>query len=326
MRRFLTALFALLILAGLAVGGVFLWAQSVYQSPGPLAEAKTLVIEKGTGLAAIAERLQAEGVIADARIFIAAARLRELSVKAGEYAFPPAISMAAALDLLGRGETVVRRLTVAEGLTTAQVLALVREAEGLTGEITLSPAEGELLPETYHYAWGDSRDSVVERMRKAMRQALDEAWAARPEGYPLSKQQVLTLASIVEKETALPAERPLVASVFLNRLEAGMKLQSDPTVIYGLVNGQGPLDRPLTRDDLAKPTPYNTYAIPGLPPGPICNVGKAALAATINPPATKHLYFVADGNGGHAFASTLSEHNRNVARWRQIERDRGATR
>jgi len=217
---------------------------------------------------------------------------------------------------------VERKLTVPEGLTVMEILALVRAADGLQGTITLHPDEGTLLPQTYFYSYGDSRDAVVQRMRKAMDETLDELWPGRQDDLPIgSKRQALILASIVEKETGIPDERPRVAAVFVNRLRLGMRLESDPTVSYGMTLGRKPLGRDLTRADLQAPTPYNTYTNAGLPPGPIANPGRATIEAALNPAKTKDLYFVADGSGGHAFAATLDQHNRNVANWRARQKD-----
>jgi UPF0755 protein len=249
------------------------------------------------------------------------------ALRLGEYAFAAGTSARAAMDLIVSGRTVVRRLTLPEGWTTAQALQLVETAEGLEGAISLHPEEGTLLPETYNYSWGDSRDAIVRRMTRAMDETLADLWAKRPTDSPVaSPREALILASIVERETGVAEERGLVASVMVNRLKRGMKLQSDPTVAYGVAVGAAAplrlLARPLTRDDLQRPTPFNTYVIDGLPPAPIANPGRAALRAAIDPPRTDFLYFVADGSGGHAFARTLDEHNRNVAKWRALERAR----
>jgi UPF0755 protein len=245
-------------------------------------------------------------------------------IKAGEYEIPAHISMQALVDLLQSGKVVQRRLTVPEGSTTAEVVEQVRKTEALAGEITLDLKEGDLLPETYFYSRDDTRDGLLSRMKEAMDKTLDEAWRKRAAGLPLvTRREALVLASIIEKETAIPAERPRVAAVYLNRLRRRMKLESDPTVIYGLTGGKGLLNRDLTRADLMSTSPYNTYMVTGLPPGPICNPGRASIVAATTPaPRDRSLYFVADGQGGHAFAANLLEHNRNVERWRQIQRER----
>jgi UPF0755 protein len=231
------------------------------------------------------------------------------------------------MDLMVSGRTVIRRFTLPEGWTTAQALLQLQGAEGLEGPVTLRPDEGALLPETYNYSWGDSRDALIRRMTRGMDEALADAWSKRPTDSPMaSAREALILASIVERETGIAEERGVVASVMVNRLKRGMRLQSDPTVAYGVAVAAGSpghlLARPLTRDDLQRPTPYNTYVIDGLPPAPIANPGRAALRAAIDPPRTEFLYFVADGSGGHAFARSLDEHNRNVVRWRAFERTR----
>jgi UPF0755 protein len=208
-------------------------------------------------------------------------------------------------------------------MTTAEIVELVRKTEALAGEITLDLKEGDLLPETYFYSRDDTRDGLLSRMKEAMDKTLDEAWRKRAAGLPLAnRREALVLASMIEKETAVPAERARVAAVFLNRLRRKMKLESDPTVIYGLTGGKTQLNRDLTRADLQSTSPYNTYMVTGLPPAPICNPGRASIVAATNPGRDRSLYFVADGQGGHAFAANLLEHNRNVERWRQIQRER----
>jgi UPF0755 protein len=321
LRRVLLAIGALVALAGLAAAGLFAWSWRDYVRPGPAIADAQLVLPKGAGLDEIAARLQRGGVIRHATTFKAAAQLSGAArqLKAGEYRFPAGLSMREAIDQMRRGETVVRRLTLPEGLTSAEAVRLVVEAEGLEGDAGPPPPEGSLLPETYHYSWGDGRAALLARMRQAMTATLATLWEKRPADCPLaSPAELVTLASIVEKETAVPAERPRVAAVFANRLRLGMKLQSDPTVAYGLAQGKGPLGRELTRADLQAAHPWNTYAHAGLPPGPIANPGRASLEATLRPERTNALYFVADGAGGHAFAETLDEHNRNVRRWRRL--------
>ncbi|MEI6162325.1 MAG: endolytic transglycosylase MltG, partial [Roseococcus sp.] len=236
---------------------------------------------------------------------------------AGEFTFPVAVSIQEVLAILREGRMAQRRFTIAEGLTARQIAALLERAEGLTGDVP-PLAEGAALPETYAFTWGDTRASVARRAVAAMDAALAEAWAARAPNLPLANpREALILASIIERETGVAGERALVGGVFVNRLRRGMMLQSDPTVAY--VPGQGlPLDRPLTRADLDAQNPFNTYRIRGLPPGPIASPGREALRAATRPAETEFVYFVADGSGGHAFARTLEEHNRNVARWRAL--------
>ncbi len=314
-----------LLVATVAAAAFSGWIWYGYQAPGPLAAHQNIVIPRGAGLARIAELLRDRGVIADPLVFrIGAVVSGEASrLKAGEYAFAPGVSPQGAAAIIASGRTVVRRLTIAEGATTAQAMALLRSAEGLEGEVAAAPGEGELLPETYFYSWGDSRDRLLARQRRAMAEAIAELWPKRVPGLPLkTPEEAVVLASIVEKETAVPEERPQIAAVFLNRLKRGMRLQADPTVIYGLTEGKSMLDRPLSRADLDTRHAWNTYVISGLPPTPIANPGRAALEAVLRPAETEDLYFVSDGTGRHVFARTLAEHNRNVKRLRQIERER----
>lgn len=326
LRRLAAAALGLLLLAVLAVGAGWWLLGRYMDTPGPLAQEQVIELERGSGLAGIALNLEAAGVVDDARIFRLAARLtgRDRKLRAGEYLVPAAISPNALLDLLESGRVVLHALTVPEGLTTAETLALVAADPVLTGPMPeVTPGEGTLLPETYHFPRGTTRVGIVEQMQTEMATLLAELWAGRQPDLPLATpQEALTLASIIEKETAVPDEYGLVAGVFVNRLRRGMLLQTDPTVIYALTRGQGPLGRQLLRRDLEVDDPYNTYVHAGLPPGPIANPGRGALEAAVAPAETDYLYFVADGTGGHAFAKSLAEHNRNVAKWRKV-RDGG---
>ena len=320
MKRFLIALFALVLLLALALGGGFFWLRHEIAAPGPLAQETVILVPRGQGIEATAAALAAGGMIKHPWLLLAASRLEPgVSIKAGEYALPARISV---LDLLAQfraGRVLVRRLTIPEGLTVREVIDLVGAAPALDGAPPSGLPEGSLLPETYFYVWGDSRVGLVQRMRDAMEKALAEAWAKRKEGLPLkSPAEALTLASIVEKETGKPEERTRVAAVYVNRLRQGMRLQADPTVIHALTEGRRDLGRELTRADLETDSPYNTYRTVGLPPGPIANPGFASLLAATRPIESREIYFVADGTGGHAFAETLADHNRNVARFRRL--------
>lgn len=318
--RVILRLVLLICIIAVAGAGMAAWVMHQFDRPGPAKSEITVVVEKGDGLAAIAEQLAEHGLIADPLIFRLGVQATGTAAKlrAGEYAFAPGVSMRAVAEKLAAGRTVTRRLTVPEGLTSAEITSMVMASDGLIGDTGAVPAEGTLLPETYHYAFGDDRAEMIARMRAAMADALAELWPQRAADLPLaSPEEAVTLASIVERETGIAAERPRVAAVFINRLKLGMPLQADPTVAYArMLEGQ-PIDRPLTRADLERPSAYNTYLVRGLPPGPIANPGRASLAAVLDPADTDELYFVADGSGGHAFARTLSEHNRNVAEWRR---------
>jgi len=320
--------FVLIAGATLAGGGTVMLHRA-YSDPGPLAADTSVVIPRDASGQAIASTLVDAGIAADTRLFAIAVRFLapDRPLRAGEYAFSTGVSLRDVVAKLQAGDTVVRRVTIAEGLTTREILALIEDADGLSGPTPeLSEiGEGAMLPETYHFSLGDTRAALIARMRAARDAGLARLWAARKDGLPLaSPREALILASIVERETAVPEERARVAGVFINRLNKGMRLQSDPTVAYGLTEDGAPLDRPLRRADLAVDHPYNTYVHRGLPPGPIANPGLASIAAVLNPAETKDLYFVADGTGGHAFARTLAEHNRNVARWRRIQREQRA--
>ncbi len=308
-----------LVIVSVALGGV---VYSRFHASGPSQTDTAVVIPKGSGLSAIARRLTEAGILSESWIF----RLMVVIsgdaglLRAGEYHFPAGVSPHDIVQRLRSSQVIQRSITFPEGISVAQALTVLDAAEGLQGIVFPRPREGTLLPETYHYQWGESRNALIERMSQAMSETLDNLWSHRQADLPLKNpQQAVILASIVEKETAQPDERARVAAVFINRLRAGMRLQSDPTVIYALTRGL-PLGRSITRRDLAIQSPYNTYHVAGLPPGPICLPGTASLEAVLNPVETKDLYFVADGSGGHAFAETLAGHNRNVARWRKISK------
>lgn len=318
-------LVSLLVIAALGAGGGAYWLKKHFTQSWVLAQDKVLVIPQGSGVAVIANLLHQEGVIDNPLAFRIALRVAKLdkTLKAGEFLFPAKVTPEQVAHILEEGKTVLHRITLPEGLTSVEIVALLNAHEGLEGVITDIPPEGSLLPETYSYARGAKRTDILDHMQQAMQATLDSLWEKRQEGLPLkNKQEALILASIVEKETAISSERGMVAGVFVNRLNKGMRLQTDPTVAYGVTLGKSDLGRPLSKKDLRTPTPYNTYTIYGLPPTPISNPGRASIEAVLNPLETKALYFVADGTGGHAFANSLQEHNRNVAKWRRIERSR----
>ncbi|HTT85471.1 MAG TPA: endolytic transglycosylase MltG [Rhizomicrobium sp.] len=273
------------------------------------------------GLWGIANQLHDSGTVRSAALFAVGVRLRGEGVllKAGEYAIPSGSSMQDIVDLLVSGRVVEHKFTAAEGLTSQMITGLVNADRELAGPPQQAPEEGSLLPETYLFAKGTARGAILARMHEAQLRFLAQAWPSRDPVFPLhSPREAVTLASIVEKETAIPEERRHIAAVFINRLRLGMKLESDPTVIYGLSKGY-PLGHGIRASELASVTPYNTYLISGLPPTPICNPGKDSISAVLNPDHSGDLYFVADGTGGHVFAATKAEQDRNVARWRQIE-------
>ncbi len=321
MRRILLRALLLVVLAAGGGAGMAWLALQELTRGGPLGEDRAVVVPRGSP-ARLAEVLREAGVIRQPMALRAAALVTgsEGPLRAGEFMFPAHASLREVLTVLRTARPVQHRLTIPEGLTAAAIAVLLDQTETLTGEAVV-PAEGAVLPETYLHERGTPRAAMLERAERAMDRELAETWAGRADGLPLdSPQKMLTLASIVERETGKPEERARVAQVFINRLNRGMRLQSDPTVVYAASGGFGVLDRPLTRADLDRPHPYNTYRITGLPPGPIASPGAASLAAVAHPAGGDDLYFVADGTGGHAFAKTLEEHNRNVARWRALQR------
>jgi UPF0755 protein len=322
-KSFLSMVAWLFVLAIIAVGagGYFGWREAT--KAGPLTQELVILFEPGSSVSRIADQLEEAGAISRPIVFKAAVRFRGdgAALKAGEYAIPAGASVFDIIDLLVEGKSILHYLTAPEGRTTAQILRLIAEDETLVGDITLAPAEGELLPETYAFTRGRTRDALIKDMIDAQDAVMAELWDKRAMELPYATQEeALVLASIVEKETGVASERPLIAAVFVNRMKKRMRLQSDPTIIYGLTGGE-PLGRGLRVSEIEKPTPYNTYVIDGLPPTPIANPGRAAIEAVLNPADSAALYFVADGTGGHVFAESLDEHNRNVAQWRRIERE-----
>jgi len=319
-----SGLLTFVLLGALATVGALAWLMKEARSPGPLAADKVVMIVREEDRGSIADQLERAGVIDSALWFNVLTLLvgNRGALKRGEYAFKARVSMNEIESELLAHRVVRYKITVPEGLTSEQVADRLRQDPVLIGEIREPPREGSLMPDTYYFERGDTRQSILSRMAKMQAKTVEEIWKGRAPNLPIkSPGEMVTLASIVEKETGKPEERPRVASVFVNRLEKHMRLESDPTIVYGLARGKGTLGRSITKADLTQPTPYNTYIIDGLPPGPICNPGKAALEAVANPAHGKDLYFVADGTGGHTFAETLDQHQKNVARWRQIEKD-----
>ncbi len=291
----------------------------VYQ-PQIIRGENNIIINKGASTASVANELANAGIIDKPLLFRLAARISGMDkkLKAGEYIFDSPISMYQVIQKIANGEVSYRKITLPEGLTTQQMLELIEDEKMLSGEITMTVKEGELLPETYTFTRGDSKNSIVLQAKLAMLEAINQAWDNKQDELPIkNKKELLILASIIEKETAIDAERGLVASVFVNRLLKGMKLQTDPTVIYALTNGKTALGRALSRKDLQIDSPFNTYKYYGLPPTPICNPGKASIEAAANPEFSDFLFFVADGKGGHNFASSLKQHNNNVKNWKK---------
>ena len=305
------------------LGGSVLTTYTQFVEDGPLPEAKNIVIPKGKSLKQIARLLKKEGVIDSPSIFELGVRAsgNTLRIKSGEYNFPRHVSAKLVMNILTDGQTVARRFVAPEGMTSKQIVDLMDKYLGLTGTVSVIPPEGSLLPETYNYSYGDTKESLIRRMENAMAKTLQELWQKRNKNVPFKTvKEAVIMASVVEKETARSSERPHIAAVFFNRLKKKIRLQSDPTVIYALTNGQSDLKRALTYADLRIQSPYNTYVIYGLPFGPISNPGRAALEAVLNPIESKDLYFVADGTGGHIFSETYEGHQKNVNRWRQIKR------
>ena len=270
----------------------------------------------------IADLLQREGVIDQPWVFVGGVWVHKAQgdLKYGEYLFPKQASLRDVINVISEGKVIQHQVTVAEGLTSEQIVARLMESDVLTGNIKEIPKEGSLLPETYNFTRGTSREQIIQRMQHEQRRMVQEIWERRSPDLPIENpDQLVVLASVIEKETSKPEERTRVAAVFVNRLKQHMRLQSDPTIIYGIVGGKGSLGRPITRSDIELKTRYNTYVIDGLPPGPIANPGRASLEAAANPARTKELYFVADGTGGHTFSESLDQHQKGVARLRQIE-------
>jgi UPF0755 protein len=317
------AIFMFLLITVVGIGGALFVGKQRFEAPGPLPEDKIVNIPRGLGIKDISDVLAREGVIDQPWVFMGGVLVLKSrgDLKYGEYQFAKNASLADVVETMIENKVVQHAFTVAEGLTSEQIVARLLENPSLSGQIKEIPREGTLLPETYRFTLGMPRDQIVQRMQQAHKRVLAEVWDHRMADLPYkTPEQLVTMASIVEKETGKAEERTRVAAVFTNRLKSKMRLQSDPTIIYGLTGGKGALGRPILRSEIDQATPYNTYVIDGLPPGPIANPGRASLEAAANPARTKELYFVADGTGGHAFADSYAEHQKNVAKLRVLER------
>ncbi|WP_208990393.1 endolytic transglycosylase MltG [Acuticoccus yangtzensis] len=309
-------------IAGLVVG------QKMFTAPGPLDQDVAILIERGSALQFIAQGLEQQGIISNQYVFLAAARATGAAgrIQAGEYLIPAGSTMQEVMARLASGDVIQHQITFPEGLSSLQIVQRMLDNDILTGPVEAVPPEGSLMPDTYRLTRGMTRARLIETMQTAQSRALERVWAERDPDLPLdTPEELVILASIVEKETGMSGERAHVAGVFVNRLRQGMRLETDPTILYGLYGGEAwTRSRVITASEKARPNTYNTYQINGLPPGPIANPGLAAMEATAHPTETNDLFFVADGTGGHVFAETYAEHQRNVARWRQIEAERRA--
>lgn len=319
--RLFLRLFVLVVIC-LSGGSVFSFYSLLYEQ-NDIAESTVILVEKGENLNQIARRLKRDNLLNSVAVFKVAARLsgKSTQLKAGEYRIPARASAKEILDILVSGQTVVRRVTVPEGKTSRQIFDLLMQTPGLFGDLPEPPPNGSLLPETYVFSYGLPRKVILERMLSGMNKTIEELWPLRDPDLPYTtKEEALVLASIVEKETSVPAERPRIAGVFVNRLRKGMRLQTDPTVIYAVTGGTMELNRRLTHKDLRTDHPFNTYVNKGLPPAPICNPGRESIQAVLQPQKTNEIYFVADGTGGHVFSRTFEEHKRNIANWKKARR------
>ncbi len=300
------------------------WLALQFDGSGPADQDKVVMIDKGSSLRTAASKLEQAGVVASAKRFVLLARLfgGSKAIKAGEYKIPRSASPARILSLLQMGDVLLHQVMIATGMSSAQVFDRLMADARLTGEIPV-PTEGSILPDTYTFSRGEPRADIVRRMQNSMAATLEDLWTKRQSNLPFrTPEDALILAAIVEKETSKKSELPVVAGVYINRLNMGMKLQADPTVIYPVTKGR-PLGRRILKSELQANNGYNTYIISGLPAGPIANPGKRAIEAVLNPAKTSNIFFVADGSGGHVFAKTNAEHERNVARWRKYRAEKG---
>jgi len=322
---FLNFLLTMVVIGVLGAGGALFFGKMQFERQGGLDQARTVTIDRGMDLASIAELLQRSGAISSKWLFIAGVWFNHqaANLKAGEYLIPAYASMENIMESMVEGRGILYSVTIPEGLTSKEIVDRLKSNEVLVGDVTEIPPEGTLLPETYKFSRGDTRANLLSRMRRERDRIVTDVWNRRAADLPISSaDELVVLASVVEKETSIADERSRVAAVFINRLRLNMRLQSDPTVIYALFGGEGKPDGfRLSRADLDTQSPFNTYVSNGLPPSPIANPGRASLEAVANPSRTRDLFFVADGSGGHAFAESYEEHLKNVSRWRQVNRD-----
>jgi UPF0755 protein len=324
MKKLLYIFITLLVIGVLSLAAAGFWFVHELEKPGAFDDAKEFLIPPGTTGYSIGDKLQNEGIITQPVLFYTVLRLHTFPIKAGEYTIPPHASMHNVISIFHKGETIQRNFTMIEGWTVKQALALMKDNPYLTGDVTKNPDEGSLLPDTYNFIRGDTRETIIKRMQEADQKYLNDAWAKHDPNVPLkSIQEAVVLASIVEKETGIATERARIAGLFYNRMKINMPLQSDPTVVYVITNHLGSMEgKPLFSKDLEVASPFNTYKNVGLPPSPIANPGRASIDAVLHPEKNDYLYFVANGTGGHVFAKDLKEHNKNVTAWRKIKKEK----
>ncbi len=323
---FFNRLMTFLLIVLICVAGLFYLVRRQFDQPGPLAYPTVFVVPRGEGVSAIARRLEQDGIINDRWTFFIASRYFKVhdKIKAGEYNIKVNASLRDVLDTLVEGKSILYSVSIPEGLTSYQIVERLKADPDLAGDVEEVPPEGSLLPDTYRFAKGTSREELIRRMQGEQKKFLEGLWSTRSRELQSAKpEDVVNIAAIVEKEASRADERPRVAAVYWNRLKKGMPLQADPTIIYGASSGKGTLGRPIQKSELEdEDNPYNTYKNKGLPPTPIANPGRAAIEAALSPAKTSELYFVADGTGGHAFADSYADHQKNVAKWRKIEKER----
>ena len=330
--RTLSALMTLAFLLMTGTAAALVWFEQTTSGPGPLTETRIFAVKRGDGARSVASRLYAQGMISSENLFVARYMTRrssrrwqsgeEMFLKTGRYELPANVSIDEIINILDRGRSVPSFLTFPEGWTTHQIVQRLLRDDRLSGDVSELPAEGVLLPATFDVVKGMSRQDLLRRMNEAQQKLLTELWPNRQPDLPIkSPAEAVILASIVQREMGPNDDPERIAAVFINRLRKGMRLESDPTILYGVHGRTVDWSEPIYRSQIRKRTDFNTYTIDGLPPTPICNPGKLAIQAVLNPATTNDLFFVADGKGGHFFAETLKGHNENVKKWREIERE-----